>query len=202
VVASAPSTGASALTFDPGQLAEESLESERERQLRALVGKHFDFIWRVLRRTGLTQEDADDAAQQVFMAATQKSERIAPGSERTYLHGIAVRIAANLRRKLARRREDAESLAPELVDHSAEPEHTAHLAQACGLLDELLQTLPAELRRVLVLAQIEQFEVSEIAQAEGIPLGTAASRLRRARALFREELARVQDRNPFREWQP
>lgn len=148
---------------------------------------------------GLTPADADDAAQQVFMAATQKSERITQGSERTYLYGIALRVAANLRRKLARRREEAEPLAHEVIDLGAQPEHAANLGEACALLDELLRALPEELGRVLVLAQIEQLEVSEIAAAEGIPVGTAASRLRRARAFFREQLERVQERNPFRE---
>jgi len=198
-VARSPHSGASALSIDPGQLAEESLGSEREQQLRALVNEHFDFIWRLLRRMGLTPADADDAAQQVFMAATQKSERITQGSERTYLYGIALRVAANLRRKLARRREEAEPLAHEVIDLGAQPEHAANLGEACALLDELLRALPEELGRVLVLAQIEQLEVSEIAAAEGIPVGTAASRLRRARAFFREQLERVQERNPFRE---
>jgi len=165
------------------------------------VGQHFDFVWRLLRRMGFSEEDADDAAQQVFLAATQKGPRIEAGSERAYLHGVALRIAANLRRKLARRREEAEPMALEVVDQNAQPEHSANLGEACRLLDELLQTLPAELRRVLVLAQSEQFEVSEIAEAEGIPVGTAASRLRRARVLFPEQLERVQQRNPFREGQ-
>jgi RNA polymerase sigma-70 factor (ECF subfamily) len=197
-VASSTNPGASALTFDPGQFAEESLGSERERQLRALVTGHFDFIWRLLRRLGLSPEDADDAAQQVFMAATRKSERIAQGSERTYLYGVALRVAANLRRRIARRREDAEPLAHEIIDAGTQPEQAVNIGEACALLDELLRALPEELSRVLVLAQIEQFEVSEIAAAEGIPLGTAASRLRRARALFREQLERAQERNPFR----
>ena len=201
-MASSPSSGVSALTIDPARFAEESLGSERERQLRALVSEHFDFIWRLLRRMGFSPEDADDAAQQVFMAATQKSESIAQGSERTYLYGIALRVAANLRRKLGRRREEAEPLAHEVVDLAPQPEHAANLGEACSLLDELLRALPEDLRRVLVLAQIEQFEVAEIAQAEGIPVGTAASRLRRARALFREGLERVQHRNPFRGGQP
>ena len=201
-MASSTSSGVAALTIDPGQFAEEALPNERERELRALVSGHFDFIWRLLRRMGFSPEDADDAAQQVFMAATQKSERIERGSERTYLYGIALRVAANLRRKLARRRDEVDPQAQELVDAGAHPEHAANLGEACSLLDELLATLPEELRRVLVLAQIEQFEVREIAQAEGIPVGTAASRLRRARALFREQLELVQRRNPFREGQP
>ncbi|MFZ5892773.1 MAG: RNA polymerase sigma factor [Myxococcota bacterium] len=201
-MASSPNTGVSALTIDPGQFADESLGSERERQLRALVSEHFDFIWRLLRRMGFSPEDADDAAQQVFMAATQKSERITRGSERTYLYGTALRVAANLRRKLARQRQEAEPLAHEIVDLSRQPDHAANLGEACSLVDELLRALPEELRRVLVLAQIEQFEISEIAEAEGIPVGTAASRLRRARTLFREQLERVRERNPFREGLP
>lgn len=187
------------MTIDPRRLAEESLDGEREQQLRALVRDHFDFIWRLLRRMGFTPEDADDAAQQVFMAATRKSERIVRGSERTYLYGITLRVAANLRRKLSRRRKESEPIAHALVDSRAQPEQRAKLGEACSLLDELLRALPEELARVLVLAQIEEFEVAEIARAEGIPVGTAASRLRRARALFREQLERVQERNPFRE---
>lgn len=202
MVASSSNTGASALTFDPGQFAEGSLGSEREQKLRALVNEHFDFIWRLLRRMGLSAEDADDAAQQVFMAATRKSEQIARGSERTFLYGVALRVAANLRRGIARRRDAGEPLSLDTVDLGVQPEQAVNLGEACALLDELLRTLPEELRRVLVLAQIEQFEVSEIAAAEGIPLGTAASRLRRARALFRERLERAQERNPFREGQP
>ncbi|MGC4093266.1 MAG: RNA polymerase sigma factor [Polyangiaceae bacterium] len=145
--------GVSALAIDPGQLAERSLSGDRERQLRALVREHFDFIWRLLRRMGLEPQDADDAAQQVFMAATQKSERINSGSERTYLYGIALRVAANARRKLARRRQEAAPLDHEIVDVAAQPEQSAKLGEACSLLDELLATLPEELRRVLVLAQ-------------------------------------------------
>jgi RNA polymerase sigma-70 factor, ECF subfamily len=198
-VASPPYEGAEVLAIDPRQLAEEPVSGERERQLRAVVREHFDFIWRLLRRMGLAPEDADDAAQQVFMAATRKSEHIKQGSERTYLYGISLRVVANMRRKLARRHQEVEPLDDELVDLTAQPEQRAKLAEACSLLDELLGTLPEELRRVLVLAQIEQFEVPEIAEAEGIPVGTAASRLRRARAIFREQLERVQERNPFRE---
>ena len=67
------------------------------------------------------------------------------------------------------------------------------------MLDELLERLPDELRRVLVLAEIEQLEVPEIAALEQIPVGPAASRLRRAREVFREHLSRAQARNPFRE---
>lgn len=156
--------------------------------LRALVADHFDFIWRLLRRRGFSPEDADDAAQQVFMTALQKLEHIDRGSERTFLYGVALRVSANARRKLARRREDPLELDLVYSDPQALPDRAVELSQARALLDATLRRLPTELARVLVLAEIEQLPASEIALLEGVPAGTVASRLRRARALFRELL--------------
>ena len=79
----------------------------------------------------------------------------------------------------------------------ASPFEQLELERAAALLDELLERLPAELRRVLVLAELEEIPVPAIAELEEIPVGTAASRLRRARAAFGELLARVARRNPF-----
>ena len=36
------------------------------------VRQYFDFVWRVLRRLGLSPADADDAAQRVMLAATAR----------------------------------------------------------------------------------------------------------------------------------
>lgn len=160
--------------------------------------EHFDFIWRLIRRFGLSPEDADDVAQQVFMTATQKLTEITPGHERTYLYGVALRLAANLKRKAHRRREHTGSELASFHDRALAPDEATELALARELLDELLATLPEALRRVFVLANIEQFELAEIADLEGIPQGTVASRLRRARALFGERLSQVRHRSPFR----
>jgi RNA polymerase sigma-70 factor (ECF subfamily) len=183
-------------------LGEASVSRAHDQQLRAIVDAHFDFIWRLLRRRGLSRQDADDAAQQVFMTATEKIELIAPGSERTYLYGVALRVTANWRRKSHRRSEDQLGLPAETPDDAALPDEAAELGKARALLDELLGRLPDELRRVLVLVEIEQLEVAQVAAVEGIPIGTAASRLRRARQLFREALERAPQRNPFRQDEP
>lgn len=178
-------------------LAESDRATDRQIRLATLFGEHFDFIWRLLRRVGVSRAEVDDAAQQVFMVATRKIDAIAFGSERTFLYGTALRIAANMRRAARRRRELLESAIDARPAAGAAPDHEAHLRRTCDLLDELLERLSPELRRVLVLAEIEQLEVAEIAALERIPVGTAASRLRRARARFREELARARGRNPF-----
>jgi RNA polymerase sigma-70 factor (ECF subfamily) len=170
---------------------------DHEAKVRALFERHFDFIWRLLRRQGLAPPDADDAAQRVFMIASQKIDAIAEGSERSFLYGAALRVASNARRGMTRRREVADEAIDAQPGAEAGPDDRAELARAWALLDELLAELPEELARVLALAEIEQVEVSEIASFEGIPVGTAASRLRRARAMFRELLSHAQDRNPF-----
>jgi RNA polymerase sigma-70 factor (ECF subfamily) len=176
------------------------LESEREEardeRLARLVEDHLDFVWRLLRRIGTGATDADDATQQVFMIATRKLEEITPGSERTFLYGTALRVAANLRRTLRRRREvSVDTDTTPMIGRG--PDEQAELARAVALLDRVLERLPVELRRVLVLAEIEELEVAEVAKLEGLKLGTAASRLRRARESFRRALGDIDVDNPF-----
>jgi RNA polymerase sigma-70 factor, ECF subfamily len=172
-------------------------EGVRERRLDRLVAGHFDFVWRLLRRLGLSRNDADDAAQHVFMVATEKLDRIGEGKERTFLYGTALRVAANLRRAGTRRQDVPVDVAHSTPSRAPEPDELTELGRARTLLDALIGKLPEELRRVIVLAEIAQLEVAEIAELEQIPIGTAASRLRRARALFKQLLSDAADRNPF-----
>lgn len=174
-----------------------------ERDLADLVHRHLDFVWRLLRRLGLSHSDAEDAAQQVLLVAADKLDRIEPGKTRTFLYGTALHVASNARRGEQRQRrawrqnhayEAARSAAGRGVPW---PDQLTELTRARELLDELLEGLPDELRRVLVLAEIEECTLPEIAELEGIPVGTAASRLRRARARFAELREGASRRNPF-----
>ena len=174
------------------------LAASVERSMRSLVAGQHRFVWRVLRGFGLSSADAEDATQQVFMIAARKLQDIAPGRERAFVYGAALRVASNARRGLRRRREvPSDDHADTAEPDSASPERRSELGQAQSLLIELLQGLPEKLRRVLVLAEIEQLEVAEIANLEGLPIGTAASRLRVARQQFRALLEAARDRNPF-----
>jgi RNA polymerase sigma-70 factor (ECF subfamily) len=55
----------------------------------------------------------------------------------------------------------------------------------------VLDQMPLELRTVFVLFELETMQLVEIAELEGIPVGTASSRLRRARAEFSAIARRV-----------
>lgn len=155
-------------------------------RLRALFDAHYAFVWRFLRRFGVQAPQLEDAAQEVFWVAARRLSDVRPGSERAFLYGVAVRIAAeDVRRRLRSPRLDVD---PEqvlrLVDPAPSPEQQLEQRQRRELLDAILDRMPLELRTVFVLAELEDMELRQIAELEGIPLGTASSRLRRAREEF------------------
>jgi RNA polymerase sigma-70 factor (ECF subfamily) len=166
--------------------------------LESLVADYYSFVWRQLRGFGLSTADAEDAAQQVFMIAARKLDTITQERARSFLYGTSLRVANNARRGLRRRREVSDDESETIGDgNEGGPEQASELGRAHALLQELLGLLPDDLRRVLVLAEVEQLEVQQIAALEGIPIGTTASRLRRARQQFRESLQAARHRNPF-----
>jgi RNA polymerase sigma-70 factor (ECF subfamily) len=158
----------------------------RDAAIERLVLAHFDFIWRLLRRLGLGSSDADDAAQEVFIVAARRIANIEPGRERPFLYGTALRVLANVRRGERRRGVTTDAALVELPAVARPADELIDDERARERLDELLAALPPELRRVLVLADIEELSTKELAELEGVPLGTAASRLRRARERLRE----------------
>ena len=158
----------------------------------AMVTRHFDAVWRTLRGLGVPAGNADDAAQQVFLVALRRLAVIAPGSERSFLLGTAVGIAANARRGLARAKEVADPDALFAgVDPGPDPEQAAVLSERRALVQHVLDGMPDDLRTVFVLFELEGLTSIEIGQMLGIPTGTATSRLRRAREHFQAEVSRV-----------
>ena len=158
-----------------------------------MVDAHFDFIWRSLRGLGVPAASVDDAAQQVFLTASQKLETITEGSERSFLFATARGIAANARRSQLRNREllDEDALASH-VDGAPDPEEVAASRQARIVLDRILDGLPEDLRTVFLLYELEGQTTAEIAALLGAPMGTVASRLRRAREEFQGAARRYQ----------
>ncbi len=162
---------------------------------QALAEMHLDFVWRLLRRLGLDATDADDGAQDVFVALARRMGDVAVGSERSFLIGTALNVAATYRRSRARRRESLETTVEELVYPGLDPEQAALERRRVELLDQALGELDWEMRVPFVLFELEELTASDIAGLIGIPAGTVASRLRRARELFRSAARRLRARS-------
>jgi RNA polymerase sigma-70 factor (ECF subfamily) len=160
--------------------------------LSALFEKHYASIWRLLRRLGVPQSQLDDATQEVFWVAARRLSDIESGRESSFLYGVALRIAAGELRRLRTGMPLVEiGQAPVMVDERPSPEERLVERQARQLLDEVLNRMPSDLRTVFVLFELEGIEVRQIAELEEIPVGTASSRLRRAREEFSAITKRV-----------
>jgi RNA polymerase sigma-70 factor (ECF subfamily) len=125
------------------------------------------------------------------MVAHRRIADIAPENEQAFLLQTALRVAADFRRSRRRRHEDGGEELPTLADSAATPEELADRRRARVLLDRVLEAMPMDLRQVFVLFDLEELTVTEVAGVLDIPRGTAASRLRRAREVFREIVSRL-----------
>jgi RNA polymerase sigma-70 factor (ECF subfamily) len=162
-------------------------------RLRALIDEHFDFVWRTLRRLGVPPSDLDDATQQVFLVVTRKLSLIDIDRERPFVFQTALRVAADARRTVRRRREVLDSTLFERVDGAPGPDDVADRKRARAVLDAVLEDMPLDLRVVFILFEVEELSSIEIGRLLGVPTGTVASRLRRARADFQARVRRLEE---------
>lgn len=165
---------------------------DREARLRRLVDGHIDFVARVLRNSGTPQADVDDEVQRTFIVAARRLDDVRIGAEKSFLFRIALNLAAHARRTMARRREVSADQAPEQIERFATPEALTDQKRMRELLDQVLDKMEEPLRATFVLHEFEEMSTSEIAELLGIPRGTVASRLRRARIEFRERVGAIE----------
>lgn len=136
-------------------------------------------------RAGVREADLKDASQEVFIIVASKLGQFDEATKMTtWLYGIAVRVAANHRRKVQRKREDLVDSPDETIRAGEDegPEQRTFRAEALAQLAELLDSLPPDQRVVFELFELEEMSCPAIADALAVPLGTVYTRLRAARA--------------------
>lgn len=165
--------------------------------LDAIYEEYADFLYAVLRRLGLGEAQAEDALQDVFIVVHRRIESFeGRGTMRSWLYGIAVRVAREHRRRRGLRRRFFELFgageAERVVDERRpDPEAALETNERLRQLDRLLDALPEERREVFVLVEVAGFTGPEAAECLGIELNTAYSRLRLARADVKAALKRA-----------
>jgi len=149
-------------------------------RLEQMFADHHASVWRTLRRRGLSSDAAADAMQETFMIALERLDEIQRDSERAFLIRTALQVAHTLGRKTVRWQ-----LEDDMDQRGLDVRDTAEARADSQLCDLALSKVEPELAEVFVLYEIEELSSPEIAALLQIPLGSVASRLRRARKKFR-----------------
>lgn len=179
----APANASSALASGgmAGVVVEEALPKRPRLPFREIVGSCHDLAWRTLRRLGVPAANVDDALQKVFLAVHAHYEQLEGGAERAYVLSVCQGVAANERRSARRKDAALGALAHEPRGSERSLEVVLDRAKARIMLEQVLDDLDDDLRFVFVLHEFEELSGPEIATSVGVPVGTVASRLRRAR---------------------
>lgn len=153
------------------------------------VEDNIDFLARYLRRLGIPVSEVDDAVQEVLWVVHKKQAQIESGKERAFLVAIGTRVASHEYRARRRRsRTQGEFCDQAALTHELTPERLTQVAESRERLQQVLNQLPMDLRTIFVLFELEQMTAPEVSELLEIPVGTATSRIRRARALFSESV--------------
>jgi RNA polymerase sigma-70 factor (ECF subfamily) len=141
--------------------------------------RELDYLMRTLQRLGVPSADLEDLAHEVFLVLRQTWHAYDPARAfKPYLFGIAFRLASSHRRRHWREVADASTDAPDVAPSA---ERALEAEQARALVLSALQRIPLERRVVLILHELDEVPMREVAATLSIPLFTAYSRLRKAR---------------------
>jgi RNA polymerase sigma-70 factor (ECF subfamily) len=149
-------------------------------------------VYRTLRRHGVDRTDAEDLTQDVFMVAWRRWPDFDVRLPlRPWLAGIAFNLVHQHRR---RRRPEVTPASLEVADEAPLAEQHLESNETRGQVLRALARLPERHRAVLVLHDLDDLSVDEIAALQGVPRFTVYTRLRRARLAFAAEIERLHGR--------
>jgi len=134
--------------------------------------------------------DAEDAVQETFLKLYRTDGWKRMESERAFLARTVWRVALD---RVASRKEDGDAMELEIATPGASPEEYAAGGDERELLRQMIERLPEDLRRPLVLSAIEEMTSAEIAEIIGIPEGTVRTRVMRAKAELKKRFEAMKE---------
>lgn len=196
---------ASALTLQSEEAALiAELRAGSEEAFAWLIARYHQPIYSLLARTVHNSADAADLTQEVFVKVFRGVGGFhGESSLRTWIYRIALREASNQRRWWMRHKQpeipmeqeiaDCDGGAPmrlkdTLVDSAESPFDMAVHAENQARVEAALRQVPEPYRTTLILRDIEGFVYEEVAEMQGVNLGTVKSRLVRGRAFLKTQL--------------
>jgi len=151
---------------------------------------HLDYVLRTLRRLGVDRRDLEDMSHEVFLVLWRGWERYDPTRDfKPYLFGIVFRIAASHRRKYWR---ELSSPMVDRTDGGPSPELAIQAEQDRAVVLAALSCVPLQRRSVLIMRDLDEISMTDVAATLSIPLFTAYSRLRKARREVEAAIREIQ----------
>jgi RNA polymerase sigma-70 factor (ECF subfamily) len=153
----------------------------------------FGYLFKMLR----DREAALDVAQEVFIKVYNSLDRFSSEYRfSTWIYRIARNAAIDQIRRRGNHEESIETDDGEeayslrIESNGPSPQQSHEAQELRGLLDSVVNCLPAGYRELIVLRHAQDFSYEEIAEVTGLPLGTVKNRLFRAREMMRDMLVR------------
>jgi len=161
-----------------------------------LVLNYQDSVFNTALRILGDEDQAADAAQDAFISAFKAIQSFRGGSFKSWLLRTVTNACYDELRRKKRRpttplepdTDDGEEMdSPRwLADPNMTPDQVAEADELEHAIQHCLDNLPLDFKTVVVMADIEGLDYTEVAQSVRVPLGTVKSRLARARLRLQE----------------
>ena len=174
-------------------LVEASLAGDLD-AFNRLVELYQDYLFALTVRVVNDRESAADAVQEAFFSAYRNLHRFHGISFRSWITRIALNAATDVLRLRKRRPADPypewedDSWQPP-ADEAEGPERATMVRSRDEALATALQRITPDQRTAILLFDIEGYDYQEIAELQGVSLGTVKSRIHRGRLALRDLLA-------------
>lgn len=155
----------------------------------ALVEQYRDNVYRLAYRMCGNAYDADEAAQEAFVAAWRALPNFRGDAKfSTWLYRLTTNAAIDVMRREKRHQTVGDGEMMELADDADSPQETVERTEQQEAVQKALSTLSEEYREVLLLRYMEELDYAEIAEVLQLPSGTVKSRINRAKAALKAAL--------------
>jgi len=155
-----------------------------------LFNRHYPKVYRYAINMGASADDAEDIVQTAFIRTHKSLAKIRDGQALlSYLYQAAMNGVRDAKRRASRKPWLSLTGLLKNRDGLAETETAVSIDEtSTGLSDALtaaMKALPDEFREVFVLHHLQDLDLNQIAEIQGVPVGTVKSRLGRARERMR-----------------
>jgi len=155
----------------------------------ALVEQYRDNVYRLAYRMCGNAYDADEAAQEAFVAAWRALPNFRGDAKfSTWLYRLTTNAAIDVMRREKRHQTVGDGEMVDLADDADSPQETVERTEQQEAVQKALATLSEEYREVLLLRYMEELDYAEIAEVLLLPSGTVKSRINRAKVALKTAL--------------